>query len=141
MQTFLPYPDFYESARVLDKVRLPNQRRECLSILTSIREKKGWFKHPATQMWIGYEAALRMYTNAIVLEFVRRGGRNKVELFPKVECKMPWWMGHDAFHASHRSNLLRKDSEWYGKFGWEEEDDLPYVWPGPQGTFRLGPTR
>jgi hypothetical protein len=39
-------------------------------------------------------------------------------------------LGDEAFHASHRSNLLRKDRDYYGAFGWTEPDDLPYVWPG-----------
>ena len=34
-------------------------------------------------------------------------------------------------HASHRSNLLRKDPEHYMQFGWTEPPDLPYVWPVP----------
>ena len=32
-------------------------------------------------------------------------------------------------HASHRSNLLRKDPEFYGKYGWTEPDNLEYIWP------------
>lgn len=42
---------------------------------------------------------------------------------------MPPWLGDEALHASHRSNLIRKDPEWYGRFGWTEPPDLPYVWP------------
>ena len=42
---------------------------------------------------------------------------------------MPSWLGDLDFHASHRSNLLRKDPEWYGQFGWNDPHDLPYVWP------------
>ena len=38
-------------------------------------------------------------------------------------------MGDPAFHASHRSNLLRKDPTYYGAFGWAEDATLPYVWP------------
>jgi len=41
----------------------------------------------------------------------------------------PWWLGRGDFHGSHRSNLLRKYPEHYAKFGWEEPDNLPYVWP------------
>lgn len=41
----------------------------------------------------------------------------------------PEWLGEEIFHASHRSNLLRKNPEHYGKFGWIEPNDLPYVWP------------
>jgi hypothetical protein len=41
----------------------------------------------------------------------------------------PSWLGDPQFHAAHRSNLLRKDPEYYGKFGWTEPDDLEYPWP------------
>jgi len=41
----------------------------------------------------------------------------------------PSWLGDPAFHRAHQSNLLRKDPEWYGQFGWEVKNDLPYVWP------------
>jgi hypothetical protein len=40
----------------------------------------------------------------------------------------PWW-GDERLHASHRSNLLRKDPAHYGRFGWAEPPDLPYFWP------------
>ena len=39
------------------------------------------------------------------------------------------WLGNDIFHASHRSNLLRKMPEYYSEFGWKEPDNLPYYWP------------
>lgn len=39
------------------------------------------------------------------------------------------WLGNEAFHASHRSNLLRKDPEHYKQFNWTEPNNLPYVWP------------
>ena len=41
----------------------------------------------------------------------------------------PPWFGNEKIHASHRSNLLRKDPEFYGKYGWTEPDNLEYVWP------------
>ena len=42
---------------------------------------------------------------------------------------MPEWIGDDRVHASHRSNLLRKDFSFYSKFGWSESSDMPYFWP------------
>lgn len=45
---------------------------------------------------------------------------------------LPKWLGMERFHASHRSNLLRKMPEWYKYFGWEEPDNLPYFWPNPE---------
>ena len=41
---------------------------------------------------------------------------------------MPDWLGNKKFHASHRANLLRKDYEYYSKFGWGENPKSPYVW-------------
>jgi hypothetical protein len=51
-----------------------------------------------------------------------------------VEGLLPSWVGAEALHLSHRSNLLAKDPEFYRgrfteRFG-PEPDDLPYVWPG-----------
>jgi hypothetical protein len=48
---------------------------------------------------------------------------------------LPSWVGNDALHLSHRSNLIAKDPEFYRPrfaelFG-AEPDDLPYVWPEP----------
>jgi hypothetical protein len=40
----------------------------------------------------------------------------------------PEWFGRNCFHAAHRSNLLRKDPVYYGKFGWQEKPDMPYLW-------------
>jgi len=34
-----------------------------------------------------------------------------------------------TLHASHRSNVLRQDPEWYGRFGWVESPGSPYAWP------------
>src|SRR3546814_11842397 len=49
---------------------------------------------------------------------------------------MPPWLGNAAFHASHRSNLLRKDPGFYGRYGWPEPPDLPYVWHAGRGAVR-----
>jgi len=40
MQTFLPYPDFAQSLRVLDSRRLGKQRLEAMQLLRAI---SGWF--------------------------------------------------------------------------------------------------
>ena len=41
----------------------------------------------------------------------------------------PYWFGNEKINASHRSNLLRKNPEFYGKYGWTEPDNLEYIWP------------
>lgn len=141
MQTFLPCPSFAQSARVLDRQRLGKQRVEVLQLLKAIREGGGWSNHPAAVMWRNHTNALVAYGLEICHEwFVARGYKDtcRYKLMAYLDkdspIEMPPWLGDPAFHASHRSNLLRKDPVWYGQFGWEEADDLPYVWPSETGT-------
>jgi hypothetical protein len=44
------------------------------------------------------------------------------------EFILPHWLGDPEFHASHRSNLLRKDFDYYSKHGWTDNPEDPYVW-------------
>lgn len=131
IQTFLPYADFKKSAECLDRLRLGNQRNEAMEIyLNVIRHKTGWIHHPAVKMWEGYLTALKMYYNCILSEWIKRGYRNSMEYFEIAEgvVEMPPFVGNEEFHASHRSNLLRKDYEFYSKYGWKESTDLKYIW-------------
>lgn len=129
MQTFLPYPDFRESAACLDRLRLGNQRNEALTLLESLWVGNGWSKHAASKMWSGYEDALSLYYNIVIDEWESRGYKNNMQRIEVPVCEMPWWLGNENFHAAHRSNLLRKNPEHYSQFGWKEPLDLPYVWP------------
>lgn len=84
MQTFVPYPDYHRSARVLDDKRQPNQRREALQILFTLllvpkvdgTPRKGWLNHPAVKMWRGHEYELVQYGIAMCQEWRRRGGND-----------------------------------------------------------------
>ena len=133
MQTFLPYPDFIQSVRVLDYRRLGKQRVETfqvLNILLERTESKGWRNHPVTRMWTGYEEALKLYQNHTIAEWINRGYKNNMA-FEEIDYStiiMPPWFGSEDFHRSHRSNLLRKDFMYYSEF-FSEPSDLEYVWP------------
>jgi hypothetical protein len=133
MQTFLPYPDFIQSVRVLDYRRLGKQRVETfqvLNILLERTESKGWRNHPVTRMWTGYEEALKLYQNRTIAEWMNRGYKNNMA-FEEIDYStiiMPPWFGSEDFHRSHRSNLLRKDFMYYSEF-FSEPSDLEYVWP------------
>ena len=139
MQTFLPYPNFAVSALVLDWRRLGKQRVEARQILTAMDDPdNGWHNHPATKMWRGYRTALMWYGDCIIMEWQRRLYGNSMhflisahgEVIPAMlEIEMPHWLGDEAVHASHRSNLLRKEPNWYDQFGWTEPDNLEYIWP------------
>ncbi len=140
MQTFMPYPSFEESAKVLDNKRLSKQRVEVLQLLNALLEikKSAWINHPAAKMWRGYERALCHYGLAVCREWKGRGFKDTCfdkimdilkSLPDPMHLRLPPWLGRKDFHASHRSNLLRKDPIYYGQFGWIETNDLPYVWP------------
>lgn len=130
MQTFLPVPDFTESAKILDYRRLGKQRIEAQQIYNTLIKGGGWEHHPAVKMWRGFENCLLAYFNAMVEEWIRRGFKNTRKIMPLPDLyPKPPWLGLDEFHASHRSNLLRKNPVYYEKFGWVEPPDLPYYWP------------
>jgi hypothetical protein len=103
MQTFLPYPSFEESARVLDRARLDRQRVETLQILEMLtcnrlvssaplngrasrlpaerwhleaRLGTGRSPHPAVLMWSGCIPGLLAYQRAVCDEWTRRGHRD-----------------------------------------------------------------
>lgn len=139
MQTFLPYSDFQQSLACLDYRRLGKQRVEAYQLICVIEKRpnkqgkvsRGWGSHPAALMWHGYVDALKQYHNLSIQEWIRRGYKNNMQLEAVPDSiLLPSWVGNAAFHASHRSNLLRKDPAYYSKFGWQESPDLPYVWPG-----------
>ena len=135
MQTFLPVPNFELSAKALDNKRLGKQRVECKQILRALLgETRGWINHPATKMWRGHEQSLCRYAIAVCNVWIERGFNDSLLSYFKSmhdklpACEDPSWIGGDI-HASHRSNLLRKNSFWYAQFGWTEDSTQPYVWP------------
>ena len=87
MQTFLPYSSFIRSARTLDYKRLGKQRVEAKQILNALDPDyngKGWVTHPATQMWAGYEDALKLYANEMITEWKKRGYNNTMQYYYRV---------------------------------------------------------
>lgn len=139
MQTFLPHESFLQTMQVLNYRRLGKQRVEAKQILSAIGGTGGWANHPATTMWRNYPIALQYYMECDIAEWVRRGYHNTMpttHMERPPEHLMPWWLGDNSFHASHRSNLLRKDPDYYGRFGWTEPHDLEYIWPAADRTSR-----
>ncbi len=141
MNTFLPYPSFEESAKVLDNKRLGKQRVEVYQILKCLLEEKTrWYNHPAVQMWKGYENLLIEYGLAICREWIKRGYKDtcfqKISIFKtnlenleNLKLSKPDWLGKKEFHKAYKSNLFRKNKEYYSKYNWNVPDNLPYLWP------------
>jgi hypothetical protein len=148
MQTFLPYSNYDHSVRVLDRLRLNKQRVECLQICTAITDPEyGWQHHPAVNQWRGKLFSLAQYGLAVHAECERRGiadrkrvsdrlsaFRNQAYCMETPDLGYPAWLGDVRFHRSHRSNLLRKAPEIYGRF-WRMRSDLEYFWPSKERDY------
>jgi hypothetical protein len=140
MQTFLPHESFEESAAALDLRRLGKQIIEARQIGRAITDPTyGWQNHPAVRMWRRHLSWLLDYADAMNDEWRRRRGKNHGawenmwvdhQLVVTHTDPRPPWLGNEALHLSHRSNLLRKAPDVYRSL-FEEglPDDLPYVWP------------
>jgi hypothetical protein len=149
VQTFLPYPGFAATARVLDPRRLGKQRVEALQVLRALTVPGyGWRHHPVVRMWRGYEEALTRYGLEICREWTATGRRDTcaaslgaeftavtARRTPRTQAELagagalPPWLGDPEFHRSHRSALVRKDPGYYRPLFPDVPDDLPYVWP------------
>jgi hypothetical protein len=154
MQTFLPFADFAESARVLDTKRLGKQRVETLQVMRALTvDGYGWRHHPVAKMWRGHRPSLMAYQDATCTEWERRGFADTCRektlavlaipslLTPEVddllayeagETLPPPWLGREDIHESHRSNLVRKDPGIYSPLFPGTPPDLDYVWPVPR---------
>ncbi len=148
MQTFLPYPDFRQSAAALDTARLGKQRVEALQTLRAlVIPGYGWQTHPAVRMWMGHVPALTLYGLAMVDEWAKRGHpdntrANITEFAPQAahpdyveKIAMPWWLGDADFHLSHRSKLARKEPKFYSSVFTDAVPDMDYIWPLPKHEF------
>ena len=148
MQTFLPYPDFERTARVLDRTRLGKQRVECIQIVRALtRPTYGWQHHPAVLMWRGHLEALGRYALTCCTTWTDQGfadtcaatialdlaeaGVTSVRSQPELAAadELPRCLGDPAFHRSHQAALVRKDPEHYGPLFPGVPADLEYVWP------------
>ena len=128
MQTFLPVPDFWGSATLLDRQRLGKQRVENYQIMqaltgltwspepTGVNVEGAGFdvvpydppasvaKHWVTAMWRGHELELWLYQAAVCDEWTSRGYRDT--------CRdKTYWLARVAGVLSHP---VRRDPEWFG---------------------------
>jgi hypothetical protein len=151
MQTFLPFPDFTATARVLDHRRLGKQRVEALQIQRAlVVPGYGWGRHPAVRMWAGHEEALVRYGLEICTVWRAQGFQDTCAATMRSDLArakeithvrtqdelaeagaLPGWFGDPALHRSHRSALVRKDPAHYRRFFPGVPADLPFVWPVP----------
>lgn len=141
MQTFLPYADYKQSAKVLDMKRLGKQRVEVLQLLNSIEaiDKglpiKGWKNHPCRKMWQNHKNALVEYGLAICEEWKSRGYKDTC--WEKIHSRWdytksnnaPSFVGNEEFHLSHKSMLKQKKPEHYNVIWPDVPNNIEYIWP------------
>ena len=137
MQLFMPYPDVYRSAAVLDPVRLGKQRLEAYECATAAR------RHPCVDAWQGAHTLAAHFGLACCMRYAgfrKRDGtpydteRMLVKLLPLAPGKAehaptPWWWGDDAVHTLYQRWLVRKDPAFYGPvFDVEPLDVADFPW-------------
>lgn len=134
MQTFVPDSTFDKCAKVLDYKRLGKQRVEVLQLLNAnFGLSKGWVNHPCAKMWRGHEAGLAAYGVTICKEWINRGYKDtcieKISalVIPDADDLPSWW-GREDIMISHRSNLIRKDKDFYLHLWPDTPENLDYVW-------------
>lgn len=140
MQTFLPYPDFEETAKALDYKRLGKQRIEALECLyvnyrhkgVDLREEfemsdkyaeytwKRFENHPCAKMWYCWEGCLFEYAITMCTEWKARGYNDntllkllKAQSLVEWNLYTPFWLGDNEFHNMHKRVLLDKNYEHY----------------------------
>lgn len=140
MQTFITDTNMAISASYLDNKRLGKQRVEALQIFECLIVKETrWKNHPAVQMWKGFEGYL-LYDYIIRIlnewELVRKFKNTKcIEKWYKYTSlvnilnrqKPPWIT--EKFIEAHRSNLIRKDPNYYKPLFPNTQEGLEYIWP------------
>jgi len=143
MQTWLPYPDFQESAHALDLATLGIQREHVLAVLDVLHDSSTSIFHGApdrlVNMWRGHEPQLCEYGLVIAEEYQRRMATdNKIlnDLDWHLDCATsgefsmdkPKWFGDIDFHNAHKSALLRTNPAFYrDKF--DVSRTLEMIWP------------
>jgi len=152
IQTWLPLPDFAESARTLTDGHLQDQRLHVLELLEfyhSVEESQlpeEYEPHrlltneaPIIRMWKGYVPQLAEYG----LECCEEWGVRKAMLDPlyehisfhlecaigeEVDLTKPNWFGDVDFHLSHQAALLKKNRQHYQRY-FMADGDRAVVWP------------
>jgi len=146
MQTFLPYKNLIKSVTCLDYRRLGKQRVEAYGIIGLLSDftltptlsdkaklylSKRYKNHPAVKLWTDNIKELIAYYNLCVITWKNRGYKNNMPFIaPNWNIKSLSFS--PALYSSHRSNLLRKDYNFYSQYKWPEMKldykNIKYVW-------------
>lgn len=164
MQTFLPYPNFNDSAKVMDHYNAGKYSRcfkqvvEAKQILCNLHasglpeswvesndwKNQPWVNHVAVKMWENNPMALKEYYNTFlsISKNTHKVNTDMVELEVYEGCNYPngypWWLGNENLHRAMRARLIEKDRDFYlPKFPDDEGfNGGLYLWPTNSTKFR-----
>lgn len=152
MQTFLPYEDYAESAKVLDANRLNSQLNESLVIVRSLFRqypvkksgKSGWEGHTVVEMWRDCELQLARYAKACAFEYLYNrplAVNNEAKSLTSRKARFSFWndliekledegypdtkiehLGDEEFHSAFRALLLFKDIQYATFRAWKQNE-------------------
>lgn len=137
MNTFIPFPTFADSARILDNKRLNKQIVEAWQMIHG-----QWQNHPCAKMWAKNIGCLKQYFNFCLQEWkIIRRKNHKFDFMDCGKYEFPSWINDSLVFFTHKVNLLRKDFDWYSQYITDKRihemlNTFPdgYFWPvGPLG--------
>lgn len=133
MHIYLPYPSFSKTAACFPTNFLVTQVYDAhKALLTLGGFDTAQMYHPMIRMWAGWELALSVYHDAMITEYLSRGGSSEFALLNIKKYTLPPWLGNERIHKSHQSNLIRKHPQHFRPiFGFDIPINLTYVWPLP----------
>lgn len=150
MDTFVPFPNFKDSAGVLLEGDAITSLRTALKVM-EVRHEYGnldnnqiFARHPVVELWGEAVPHLCEYAFALievvsthsVVETINLG---KIER--AVEQHLNWgtsgeyrldpprWLGDEMFHAAQRSALMRRSPLHYGEVWPDQDMSIPQYWP------------
>ena len=86
-------------------------------------------------MWRGFENGLVEYGKVICEVWKERGYKDtcweKINAYLDTSkpITFPNWIGNEAIHLSHKSNLVRKFPDYYKQYWPDVPDNIEYIWP------------
>lgn len=154
MQTYLPYEDFKETARVLEVHDLATSISTSISILDCIHETVDGNevdmvnRLPIVRMWRGREVVLVQYGETLLEEWYGRPSDERLAIDFMAEedalaLHMEWatsgeysmdrprWTSDTNLHLAHRAELIRHDPPNYAHVWPDLNLDRAMFWPVP----------
>ena len=148
MQTFLPYPDYTQSAHVLDYRRLGAQINEVQILLGALHETNngGYRNHSVTNMWRGHELALCEFGLTCLDEWHSRDYKHRESNEKALQWHLelagaggdlerPPWFGERWVHTQYQGLLVWKDPGYYTRFfpGVRAVSNKEFIYPKNDG--------